>query len=217
MEQWKEIFPDYLVSTLGNVDSLKHGKRHRLAQRIKNNGYLQVGIRVDGKQKYFCVHRLVAMAFIPNADGKPQINHINGIKTDNCVENLEWCTQSENQVHALKNGLRVARQNEDAFGAKLTNEQVIYIRNNPDGLTMKQLAKKFGVQRTTVGEVQLGNHFKTVGGKIRDRIDKRVPDAVRKQIRTEYVKGQRGYGSTALAKKFGLGKTTVKQILKEKD
>lgn len=72
-------------------------------------GYLQVLLYEEGKPHPKKVHRLVAEAFIPNLDNKPQVNHINGDKTDNRVKNLEWCTNSENQLHAYKNGLEKPR------------------------------------------------------------------------------------------------------------
>jgi hypothetical protein len=76
-----------------------------LLKPFKNRkGYLMVNIK--DLQKTKSVHRLVADAFIPNVDNKPQINHINGIKSDNKVSNLEWVTNEENFNHALANGLR---------------------------------------------------------------------------------------------------------------
>ena len=82
MEIWREIFTDYLVSNFGNVDSLKRGKRKRLRpQGVK--GYSLVTFIIGGKKKAFLVHRLVAALFIPNPENKPEVNHINGDKSDN--------------------------------------------------------------------------------------------------------------------------------------
>lgn len=97
MELWQDIFEGYQVSNLGRVKSLKRGRV--LTLRKHHKGYMQVHLRVNGKDIMPKVHRLVAKAFIENPHDLPQINHINGDKTDNRVENLEWCTNSQNQKH----------------------------------------------------------------------------------------------------------------------
>lgn len=111
-EQWKPIEGSngmYEVSNTGKVRSLnynKSGLTRELKQKINRYGYCVVTLHIEGKQKYPTVHRLVAKAFIPNPENKPQVNHKSGVKTDNCVENLEWSTTSENVKHAFDNGLK---------------------------------------------------------------------------------------------------------------
>lgn len=112
-EIWKQIrgHPNHYVSNLGGVKSIDHivndkgrpshrkGKIFHLT--VSGNGY----IRVVVEKKWYSVHRLVAMTFIPQIEGKNMVNHKNGIKTDNRVENLEWVTASENVKHAHATGL----------------------------------------------------------------------------------------------------------------
>jgi hypothetical protein len=99
-----------IVRSLDRQVELKNGKSRFAAGRIikpqlNNCGYLTVRINRDSKKKSFFVHRLVGLAFIPNPENFPQLNHISGVKTDNCVENLAWVNNSMNALHAHSTGL----------------------------------------------------------------------------------------------------------------
>lgn len=107
MELWKEVEGTngaLLVSNSGRVKSLlRDGRILKPTQDSK--GYLRLRVTIDREKRSYKVHRLVAMAFVDNPDNKPQVNHINGDKTDNRASNLEWVTNKENAHHAIKNGL----------------------------------------------------------------------------------------------------------------
>lgn len=211
-EEWLPV-PDwecYHVSNFGRMKSFK-GKSPHILTPTFNRGYLQIGLCSGGKQKTFRVHRLVAELFIPNPDNKNTVNHRDGHKLNNHISNLEWATSTENNQHAARLGLIPSA--EDSPDAKLTKEQVLYIRNNPDNLTQRQLADLFGLIRQTIGQIQLGKSWKYVGGVIRQRCG--VPDDVRKQIRAEYVFGSHEFNSHTLAKKYGVTKTTILNIVHE--
>ena len=93
----------YEVSDNGLIRKTKTNKI--MTPKLSEKGYYKMVFCIKGKRYFFRVHRLVAQAFIPNPSNKPQVNHINGIKTDNRVQNLEWATNEENYKHAVDNGL----------------------------------------------------------------------------------------------------------------
>lgn len=100
MEMWKDIFEGtHQVSNNGDIRR-KNGEMRKLQKY--SNGYNFIAY----KEKHYSIHRLVAEAFIPNPENKAEVNHINGNKNDNRVENLEWCTRSENLNHAVREGLK---------------------------------------------------------------------------------------------------------------
>lgn len=141
-EVWKKVvgyeeLAFYQVSNKGNIRSIDRmidtveGKRFRTGKNKKSypnkKGYLQINVKINGVSRTFRVHRLVAYAFIENPLNKPQVNHMNCKKNDNRVENLEWCTNSENMQHALNNNL-FKTHGHDSWNAKFTKEEILHIR-----------------------------------------------------------------------------------------
>lgn len=113
-------FESYVVSREGKVVNTRTGRV--LKYDYTNVGYARVTLSENGKLKREAVHRIVAKHYIPNPDNSKFVNHKNGVKTDNRVENLEWVTCQENTVHAFDTGLRAS--GEDSANAKLTNTLV---------------------------------------------------------------------------------------------
>ncbi|MBQ4495039.1 MAG: HNH endonuclease [Selenomonadaceae bacterium] len=221
-EQWKPI-PNYAglyqVSTFGRVKSYKTDKPRILRPVINKNNYLTVHLWQNNKVKMVTVHRLVALAFIPNPLVKPQVNHKDGCKLNACVSNLEWVTNAENIQHAFDTGLEVAPQGEECYNAKLTPEQVRHIRENPNGLNTIELAKQFGVTAATISDVQLGKKYKTAGGQVRKPKKKRytpkIPTNIRDEIRQLYVPRSKDFNSVALEKIYEYCHTTILRIVRD--
>lgn len=128
--QWKDIIGyenEYQINQFGEIRTLKDSpklkKYNVLKPQInKRNGYVYQMLYKNGKEKLLRIHRLVAMAFLPNPNNLPQVNHKDGNKQNNSVDNLEWCEQSYNMKHAFKTGLEKPSEKQKAAVRK-TNEK----------------------------------------------------------------------------------------------
>lgn len=115
--------PSYSITVDGDIWS---EKRNKYLKKTIGKGYLRVTLYDNNVRKTFLVHRLIALAFLPNPENKKSLNHINGNGLDNRLENLEWCTQKENVIHAYKTGLK-----KPASGANSPrSKKVIDIKTN---------------------------------------------------------------------------------------
>lgn len=160
-EEYRDVvgFEEYFqVSNLGNVFS-KRSKR--LFKQTKSpKGYWTFVAKIGGRQgtaHYLRVHRLVAEAFIPNPEGKPFVNHIDGCKTNNVVSNLEWVTAKENSVHAWATGLQLPRPSTQR---KLTDDQVCEIRTSTK--TNRELASIYGIDPSNIWRIKRRETYKDV-------------------------------------------------------
>lgn len=142
---------DYEITRDGNIINKHTGKY--VKPQPNGKGYLRVGI---GKKLLF-VHRLVAEKYVPNEGNKPQVNHKDGNKLNNCADNLEWVTNQENRNHAVKNGLQAS--GEKCPYSKLTKSQVSFIRKHTE-ITPTEMAKVFGVSRSTINDIRKHRSWK---------------------------------------------------------
>ena len=149
----------YSVDEKGDVYS--HIKCKVLKPALNSGGYPTVVLCRHTKS----VHRLVAEAFLPNYIEKPQVNHIDGDKTNNHASNLEMVTASENQIHAITTGLRPV--GEQRSWSKLSNEDVASIKLLilKGGESQTSIGRRFGVHHTTISDIKLGykwSHIKSI-------------------------------------------------------
>jgi len=157
--------PRYICSELGDIfyvyyyfRGILYPKAAKCSLSNDRHGYLRTGIN----GKVTSAHRLIAETFLPNPENKPQVNHKNGIKTDNRVENLEWVTPKENTAHAIETGL-IKRSGEDCYKALLTNEQVIEIcRDIIAGKNNSELVKRYNVSEAIVSVIRGRHNWKHI-------------------------------------------------------
>lgn len=182
MEQWKDVVGYeglYLVSNMGQIKALDrlivwddkiHGvlnvhcvKKGKILKGYPtHNNYIRVRLSTKKSEtKSITVHRIVAAAFVPNPDNKPQVNHKDGDKRNNAASNLEWCTQSENQLHAFSTGLQIAKNNKHPFKKTVS----VY----KDGVFLKEyfgvraMCEELGLDRRSVLRVLDGTFASTKG------------------------------------------------------
>lgn len=160
-ESWKDIldYPCYQVSSLGRVRSFKHNRINGkiLKQSPTNCNYLlSTLINAEGKNTKKTVHRLVALAFLPLIDGKDNVNHKDGDKHNNCVDNLEWCTGSENIKHAM-NVLGMTWRKKKLY--QYSKDRKILIKVFDSGME----AKRAGFSAGGINYVLRGKHTHSAG------------------------------------------------------
>lgn len=172
-EIWKDIdgFNGiYKISNTGKVKSL-HQKKERILLPRENKGYLEVSLQLHSKTSYRMIHRLVAEAFIENTNNLPQVNHIDGDKRNNCVENLEWVTPSENMLHSFRT-LGRKSPNLGKFGAKNHRSRpVICIESNVIYSGLREAERETGINSAEIsmcckGKLKhvKGFHWKYIDG-----------------------------------------------------
>jgi len=179
-EEWRAIpeWDNYMISNLGRVKSLERiqkvklnggeffaKKKTKILSQGLTRSYLTTCLTTNGIGKTHSVHRLVAKSFIDNFKNKPDVNHINGIKSDNRFDNLEWVTESENSKHAVAAGLIIGRS-----GEKNANSKKV-LQFDLQGYFIKQwnciseASKELNVPTTNISKCCIGRkHSKTAGG-----------------------------------------------------
>jgi len=175
MEIWKDIVGYegiYKISNSGvvirksiltkNGNNYHFCKERELINTLYNTGYFRVGLTKNGKQIKFYIHRLVAIAFIPNPENKPEVNHKDGDKTNNNYWNLEWSTISENSIHAYNLGLRYSVKGASHAFSKLTEKDVLEIRSLKSKMTNTAIAKLYGVCQPCISGIVNNKSWKHI-------------------------------------------------------
>lgn len=202
IEQWKEIkdFEQYEISNLGNI-------RKKINPFINKEGYAVVGLTdVHGNRKDFRVHRLVAQMFIPLVNGKHLVNHIDGIKDNNVLDNLEWCTPKENTQHAIAAGMfRTPFRN---FSIEQKTEMLQLLRN---GERIKDVSIKFDGITTSAIHYIMENDFGILDlSKLITQ--SRHHHSLEERTRLKKIILESGSNNNVLSKQIGLSPQLISKI-----
>lgn len=217
IEEWKEIegFEEYHISNLGRVKSFKRYTEGKIMSlNMTKQGYYHVIFYSNKILKGMKVHRLVASAFIPNPENKPQVNHIDGNKYNNVVSNLEWSTASENQFHAIELGLSTSSKGNKHGRSKLTEELVIDILERGKWSSYETIAKSYGVDRKTIEDILKRKKWKHIEGFEPVKSDKSSNYSCKlKKEDVEYIRNSSDSNSY-LAIKFNVDVETIRSCKK---
>lgn len=152
----------YYASECGNILSSKYGRLKKLKKKVQNNGYESVSLSNKNVKKTKLVHRLVVEAFFGLSN--LVVNHKDGVNTNNAIDNLEFCTTSENVKHAYKTGLaKKTRESVRSF-SKLDDNKVSEIKKMLKHKTNSELGRIYGVSRQTINSIRIGASWRHVNG-----------------------------------------------------
>jgi hypothetical protein len=165
LEEWK-VYEDgdynFIVSSLGGIKNGNTGKA--LYKRKDKNGYVTVRMSRGAKDKTFKAHRLVLLTFLPNPSELPYVNHLNGIKDDNRLINLEWCTQKQNVRHAFNTGLITMKGSDNPksiVSEDLVHEICQWFQSNPT-LGPKAASSLFNTTLKVLTKIRCGESWKDI-------------------------------------------------------
>ena len=179
-EQWEKIkdFENYEISNRGEIRLLdysiidKFGKKrkykgHLLKQAVNSSNYKKVSLRKNGQNYNKYVHRLLAETFIPNPNFLPCVNHKDGNKWNNNLDNLEWCNEEENTLHAHQNGLAsISNYNKYRVGQTTRRFDLIEVEEIKElynqGYTQKEIAEKFNCYDSTINNIVNNKLYKAI-------------------------------------------------------
>lgn len=155
-EQWHDIKGYegiYIISDSGRIATIRNPSK-------SSEGYPHIHLTKNGKAKLISVHRLIALHFIPNPLKKRCVNHKNGVKDDNRIENLEWCTHAENMQHAFGIGTQKGMKGRKHPMAKLTEDEVLEIRKSKEPHYM--ISAMYDISLNYVGQIKRKERWKHI-------------------------------------------------------
>jgi hypothetical protein len=212
-ETWKlciGLEATYKVSTLGNIRHINSEKNRKIYfGKSTNKGKARgiVSINVNGKQKIFHIHRLIALTFLPNPNNYPQVNHIDGDSSNNTLINLEWCNQSQNMKHAYKIGLHTQPQ-------KFTLENLTKLLNGLNsGFNQYEMSRAFNVDPSIISDIVNGNTYKTCGIDFSKFSKSYYTNIARNNINSIQALYKSGISAMKIANQYNVSDTFVKNLI----
>jgi hypothetical protein len=168
MIEWKSVKDYENHFSVSNTGLFRNDRTNKvLKQTIHKTGYYLVSTKPNGKYgkaKTFRVHREIAIAFLPNIDNKPTVNHIDGNKLNNSISNLEWATHKEQVIHAIENNLVNTLMGSNCHFSRLTDEQVKQVLDNPH-IKNIEFARLFNIDRSAISKLRSGKNWKHLRAK----------------------------------------------------